>query len=561
LNTGLPGTQYAVELTGPGKFALNRRKPVPVPGPYQILARVDAVGLCFSDLKLLKHFDKHPRKGPVISGIDCSILSEIASYKPGQAPTVPGHEAVCTIVAIGEKVKRHKPNQRVALQTDYRWLKTVKSNASFGYNFEGALQQYTLLDERIIIDPRSDESFLLPVESNLSSSAIAMVEPWACVESSYATSQRRTILENSNLLIVAGKGRQIQGLAESFSHDAKPASVTVVCADDSQLEAAKALGIKQVRLSVLEKLADESFDDIVYFGSSKQVIEVLDDKLAAGGIINIVLGGLRIGSRVSIGLGRVHYGPTRWIGTTGADSAQSYKNIPRTGELRDRDKALVIGAGGPMGQMHTIRMISSGRADLSVTAADVDTRRLELLEQRTRILADRRAVELSFVNPSENPLRGEYSYTVVMAPVGRLIDQAIASSLPKALINVFAGIPAGVKEDIDLDTYIEKQCYMFGASGSRLEDVKTILYQLESGRLNTDYSVAAVSGMAGAIEGIRAVKNRRIAGKIIVYPSLTKMPLVALSDMRQIYPAVAEKITNGLWNVQAEKELIKAAGD
>ena len=100
------------------------------------------------------------------------------------------------------------------------------------------------------------------------------------------------------------------------------------------------------------RLPNESFDDIVYFGSDKTTIETLNDKLALAGIMNLVLGGKKIGEPVSVGVGRVHYGGTRWVGTTGNDAPESYKIIPATGEVRANDRVLVVGAGGPMGQMH-----------------------------------------------------------------------------------------------------------------------------------------------------------------------------------------------------------------
>ena len=87
----LPATQFAVQLVGPDRLVLNRAKPVLHPGPHQVLAQIEAVGLCFSDLKLLKRFADHPRKGPVVSGLDPKILAEIPSYVPGDLPTVPGH--------------------------------------------------------------------------------------------------------------------------------------------------------------------------------------------------------------------------------------------------------------------------------------------------------------------------------------------------------------------------------------------------------------------------------------------------------------------------------------
>jgi threonine dehydrogenase-like Zn-dependent dehydrogenase len=553
----IPEKQYAIQLIGPDELILNSEKPVDQPGAYQILAKVDAVGLCFSDLKLLKQFGDHARKSEILEGMDPAILAEIPSYKPDSEPTVPGHETFATIVAVGDKVARHTVGQRVLVQTDYRWLPNAKSNASFGYNFEGGLQQYVLLDERIIVEPSSDESFLIPVEKDISASSIALVEPWACVESSYITEERNTILPGGKLLVVADAGTKVEGLAEGFSTDGKPGFVTVCCKEDSQLETVKALGIESVQESTLNDLPHEAFDDIVYFGSSRETIELLNDKLAAKGIINIVLDGQKIGTDVSVGVGRTHYGLTRWIGTTGASVADSYKNIPATGELRDGDNAIVIGAGGPMGQMHVIRLLCSGFKDISIIGTDFDDERLESLEQKARSMAHENNVKLSLVNPKNNPVEGKFSYFAIMAPIGALVAQAVKDSTDGALINVFAGIPATVKQDMDLDTYIANRCFMFGTSGSRLIDMKIVLEKVLADRLNTDCSVDAISGMAGAIEGIRAVENRLIAGKIIVYPQLSDMPLIPLSELGEKNPAVAEKLSNGIWTKEAEDELLK----
>ena len=37
---------------------------------------------------------------------------------------------------------------------------------------------------------------------------------------------------------------------------------------------------------------------------------------------------------------------------------------------------LVVGAGGPMGQMHVLRAIAAGTRDVSVTGTDMDDSRL-----------------------------------------------------------------------------------------------------------------------------------------------------------------------------------------
>jgi threonine dehydrogenase-like Zn-dependent dehydrogenase len=597
--TTLPKTQYAIQLTGPGRLQVNDAKPVPTPGPRQILLKVEAVGLCFSDLKLLKQFADHPRKAEIVKGLDRAALDQIASYVPGDRPVVPGHEVVGTIVAVGPGVEHHRLGERVLVQTDYRDLKTPGSNAAFGYNFEGGLQEYVLLDERVVIDLRG-ERYLIPAPAEFGASSIALVEPWACVENSYVTVERQTILAGGRLLVVADEGRLISDLSLAFSPDGPPAEIAAACADLAQLDAVKAFGIPVIESNDLPSLPDQEFDDIVYFGSHKAAIEILNDKLAPRGIINLVLGGRPIGHPVSVGVGRVHYGMTRWIGTLGDDAAESYSVIPETGELRAGDRVLVAGAGGPMGQMHVIRAAASGLADLAIVATDFDDPRLAALKDKVDALAAANRVQLEFINPknaaNNGHLKGPFTYAALMAPVGALVEAAIqtAPEIPNpkspssklesrnkseirspksemdrtsslkpevcSLINIFAGIPAPTRHDLDLDTYIARRCYMFGTSGSEIRDMRIVLGKLTAGRLDTDLSVDAVSGMAGAIDGLKAVENRTLAGKIIVYPQLPDLPLIPLTDLIVKYSTVAAKLDNGHWCKAAEAELLAVAG-
>ncbi|MFP4356087.1 MAG: alcohol dehydrogenase catalytic domain-containing protein [Phycisphaerae bacterium] len=557
--TQLPETQHALQLVGPDELELNHRKAVNAPTASQILLKVEAVGLCFSDLKLLHQFDQHPRKAPVESGVDPAVLNALPSYCPGDQPTVPGHEVVATVAAVGPEVKQHKVGERIILQADTRQLKTAKSNGAYGYNMEGGLQEYFLTDEKIAI--YQGQRFLMPVSDDRNAAAVALVEPWACVECSYVTKERQTIKPGSRLLVVADAGRQIRGLSESFSSEAAPSSITCKLADAQQSAAIDELGIA-VRQDTddLAALADEEYDDIVYFGSDKATLDTLNDKLAARGICNVVLAGERIGAEVSVGVGRVHYGMTRWIGTLSADASESYSVIPEIGEIRDGDRILVVGAGGPMGQMHVIRNICSGKSDLEVVATDFDDARLESLTKKAGPFAADRGVEYSTVNPQNSKPEGKFSYIALMAPVGQLVANAIADSDSGCVINIFAGIPVATKHELDLDTYIANRCFMFGTSGSTIHDMEIVREKVETGQLDTNCSVDAVCGMEGAAEGIEAVKNRSIAGKIIVYPQLEDMGLIPLEKLAEVYPQVAEKLADGMWTAEAEEELLQTVG-
>ncbi len=557
-HTTIPQTQHAIQLIGPGELRHNPSKSVVRPGPHQILARVEAVGLCFSDLKLLKQFSHHARKGEVLEGLKREILNQIPSYVPGENPTVPGHEVVCRIVAVGDQVRHHKVGERCLVQTDYRELRTAGSNAAFGYNFEGGLQEYVLMDERVVMDPGSGERFLIPVDETLGASAVALVEPWACVEDSYVNPERRQIKPGGRLLVVVDQGRSVQGIQEALGQG-KPGFLTVLCPDDGNMNALSSLDISVERAQDAARLSDETFDDIIYFGARKTTIELLSDKLAAGGIMNIVTGGQRIGEKVSVGIGRIHYGMTRWIGNHGNRALDSYSSIPPNCEIRGGEEVAIIGAAGPMGQMHVIRALCLDTPGISLVCTDLDDGRLETLMVKAAPLSESRGIPLRVLNTRKDPLRNRFSYFIILVPAGAIVADAIALSKPGCLINIFAGIPAPTRHDLDLDTYIANRCFMFGTSGSVIQDMKIVLDKVRSGKLDTNISVGAVSGMAGAAQAIAAVENRSLAGKIIVYPALHDVGLIPLAEMARHFPTVSLKLDRGQWTPAAEEELLRVA--
>jgi threonine dehydrogenase-like Zn-dependent dehydrogenase len=533
----IPRTQTAVQLIGPDRLTLNTQKPVHTPGPYQILCRIEAVGLCFSDLKLLKQFSDHARKSKIISGIDPGILKEIPSYVPDELPAVPGHEAVIRVCAIGEKVKNINLNDRCLVQTDYRWLPTQNSNASFGYNFEGALQQYVLMDQRVITSP-DGRSLLIPASEDLSASAIALVEPWACVEDSYAAKQRNKIKIDGQTLIVTDNQIEQHPLDDFFNNFGKPAGTT------------------NTSPQKIDTLEDAAFDDVLYFGSNPQAAEKLFTKVAANGLFNIILRGRKFPADVITTIGRVHYGNIRIIGTATADPADAMRNIPPTGHLKDDLKINTVGAAGPMGLMHVVRNICLGLKNLTIYAGDLDHERLAALNAIAQPLAEKHNVDYHPYNPSVDAPHIDFDYTILMVPVPNLVANAVKHSAQNAIINIFAGIPASVTAPLDLNTYIEKHLYFIGTSGSVLEDMETVLAKVQSGSLDTNISLAAVSGLAGAVDGMRAVENHSIPGKIIVYPACPTLPLITLDELKQTLPKVAEKLNNGLWTKQAEEQLL-----
>jgi len=498
--------QRAVQLVGPGQLQINEAKAVCKPGPHQVLCRVEVCGLCFSDLKLLKQFSAHARKSDIKAGIDQQALLEMPHYVPGEKPTVPGHETVVRIVEVGSSVKRFRLGERYLVQTDYRWLPTAHSASAFGYNFEGALQEYVLVDERVITSPEG-ESMFIPAPEDLSASAIALCEPWACVEDAYVESQRCGLKIGGRCLVV-GKGNVDAPHAVRCQPNALPTG---------------------------------HFDEVIYFGSDPVIAGKLFENVGSNGLFVIAQCGGKFGRPVLVQIGRVHYGGIRIVGTAGTNVADALAAIPATAEIRANDKINVIGAAGPMGTMHVIRDVCQGVAGVTVFAGDLNDERLAALQRLAEPLALRNHVGFRAYNPSRDELAEQFNYIVLMAPVPALVAQAVKNAAPRAIINIFAGIPANVTGEIDLDAYIAKQCYFVGTSGSTLQDMKAVLAKVKAGTLDTNLSVAAVAGLDGAIDGLRAVEKNLVPGKIIVYPSVRGLGLTPVQQ----------------WNAEAEEALLK----
>ena len=98
---------------------------------------------------------------------------------------------------------------------------------------------------------------------------------------------------------------------------------------------------------------------------------------------------------------------------------------------------------------------------------------------------------------------------------------------------------------------------MVGTSGSAPEDLTETLHATETGRLNTNLSVAAVGGIEAFREGIEATQSGRYPGKIVCYPRI-HMALAGLPELAERAPNVAAKLgSSGEWTVAAERELLR----
>src|SRR5262249_22924807 len=126
-----------MSLLRPGARALEAvDREVPAPGPAQILVKVQACGVCRTDLH-------------VVDG-------ELPNPK---IPVVPGHEIVGRVERVGAEVRDHSVGDRVGIP----WLgysdgvcgycrsgrENLCPNARFtGYQIDGGYAEYTVADGR-----------------------------------------------------------------------------------------------------------------------------------------------------------------------------------------------------------------------------------------------------------------------------------------------------------------------------------------------------------------------------------------------------------------------------
>jgi L-iditol 2-dehydrogenase len=95
----IPKTMKAWVLDDPEHLRLVE-KPVPEPGPAEVLVRVDAVSICGTDVEIItKGLPAIVRGGP-----------------PFNKNFTPGHEYMGTVVKLGPGVDEYKPGDRVAVE-------------------------------------------------------------------------------------------------------------------------------------------------------------------------------------------------------------------------------------------------------------------------------------------------------------------------------------------------------------------------------------------------------------------------------------------------------------
>jgi len=308
------------------------------------------------------------------------------------------------------------------------------------------------------------------------------------------------------------------------------------------------------------------FDDVIGIGVSEPArVAALLAAVSFRGTFNLV--GRPAGAlNVAIDAGRVHYDYIAILGTDSNDIGSAYGEARNRAELRSGGRMVVIGAGGPMGQMHVQRAIEMENGPSLIVGVDVSAERLGVLRDRFEPLATARGRTLIIVEAADPaPVAAALAAhgapngaddVVVCVAAPSVIEGSATLLSDDGMLVIFAGAKIGTMTTVDIAPVASAARQYTGTSGSSLDDQVGIVQRAAAGKLSPGRSVAAVGGIGTAAEGLVALKEGRYPGKIAIFPQLVDLPLQSVDELAARYPTVASAMgPERIWNSSAEQAL------
>jgi D-arabinose 1-dehydrogenase-like Zn-dependent alcohol dehydrogenase len=554
----LPTQNHILPLYGVGLENLGQDgKPVEVPmpqyGPDQLLVRHDACGLCFSDIKVIKLGEKHPR---------------IRRADLRKDPVVLGHEVSMTVVGVGENLRgQYQVGDRFIVQAD---IYVNGRNDAYGYEIQGGLSEYNVIDQRVLNG--DDGNYLLPVQPTTGYAESGLTEPWACVIAAYQLKYRTGLKPGGTTWVIgtAPDDTRPYTIGAGFDEKAHPAhlllsNVPARFADWLKMRAG-ALGIEVSEVSDLGNPPVEQVNDIIVLGADADVVEQVSLRLADFGILACITD-KPFARKAQIDIGRVHYNRWLYVGGSDPDIARAYGDVPARSTLRPGGRALFVGAGGPMGRMHVQRAIQIADGPAIIVCSDVSDLRLDDLRVSFSAEAEAKGIQFVCLNPMNKdayaagmaPFKAAgFDDVIVLAPVPAVIADAATNLAANGCMNVFAGVARGTLTTLDLSDVCQKGVRFFGHSASTIDDLRLMLSQAESGQLSPNRAVAAVGSLSAARDGLQSVLDTSFPGKVVIFPHIKDMPLTPLAALQDSLPTVYARLKDGReWTVEAEQEFLR----
>jgi threonine dehydrogenase-like Zn-dependent dehydrogenase len=553
----LPQEILSWRLSGQGleKFGTGGKPdlvPFPRYGEEDLIARVDACGLCFSDIKLISSGNTHPR----ILGRDLTAN-----------PTVPGHEVSMTVVGVGERWKgKFSPGSRYIIQADvfYRGKSTA-----FGYVIPGGLSQYVVIGPEVL---DGDEGcYLIPVHPGTGYAEAALVEPWTCVIAAYQIAARTEPRQDAVLLLRGFPRGQVPLDLGGFE------SRKIAKIIHRGLSAENLQGVERMARACGAPVEAEAPggagpapSDIVCAGTpEREEFSRLVDSLDANGVIGLHTSEPDV--MLSLDVGKVHYRNIALVGSLNGAVLSSYAANTRE-TLVAGGKAWFVGGAGPMGQMHVIKAACDAKGPGLILVTDHSEERLESLKHLVSLISQScgRQVSITFMNSKDlngddldtfvgREFPGGFDDIVVLVPLAAVISQVSAYLAPCGVLNIFAGVKIGTIAEIPLAEVVRGRSRITGSSGSPLSAMKDTLALVESKKLSTALSLAAVGDMFAASRGMKALMDGTYTGKVVIFPFARGIGLKSVKELARDLPEMGRLLLDGeYWTNEAEAFFLKS---
>jgi 2-desacetyl-2-hydroxyethyl bacteriochlorophyllide A dehydrogenase len=220
-------------LPGVGLPLVMEQRPVPVPAPGEALVRIDACGVCGSDLFLQK-----------------------GGFGKDKLPVVPGHEAAGRVHAVGSKRDAGLLGAQVALYyidapLDSRWARDGAINIGpdvtrMGVDVDGAFARYVIrpVSTLVTVEPEMDP-------------AVAAVATDALATPFHALTTIARLQPGEQLLVIGpgGIGSNAVQIGAMLGAD-----VAVAGRSEGKLDIARALGAK---IAVNSEIGVQALQDLI----------------------------------------------------------------------------------------------------------------------------------------------------------------------------------------------------------------------------------------------------------------------------------------------------------
>lgn len=355
--------------------------PVPKINPDQLLARVDAAGVCTSIIKLIDQGPDH---------------TFIRGWDMEKWPVILGDEGAITLIQVGDNLRnKYAPGQRFAIQPAvdidpinfrqrYRDVENMHKCA-VGYTLGGHLAQYIVVQEEVL-----EADCMLPLpDDDMPYFAASMAEPISCIYSAqdrnyhilkdgpHAERRPKLGLLTGGVSVVIGAGamgrihaemalrfrprvlivsdlqqERLDVTAKNIGQKAKDAGCKLVCVLSDKLDE-----------TVKAESSGRGADDIILAVGINPVQQHALGLLAAGGVANL-FGGLPKGKHLlQMDALAVHYQEIKFVGSSGGEPSDMTATLNAIHKNQIDPGNYVAAVGSLDNAIDVLKMIKETRID------------------------------------------------------------------------------------------------------------------------------------------------------------------------------------------------------